>query len=83
MHTLANVRLQVIDFDIIRYDFLKYIGSQIHVQCEEHNRTLISSTKKSNRFKYDRNIILVAVNLNVKFFYAEYASNKRMPRFQL
>lgn len=48
-YTLVYVKINEIDIDSIRNQFLKSLGGQTHVQCSEHKLPLIASTERKNK----------------------------------
>ena len=47
-YTLAYVKINEINMDSIRNQFLKSLGGQTHIQCSQHKLPLIASTERKN-----------------------------------
>ena len=53
-YTLIYVRLEAIDISSHRNEFLKSLGGQFHVQCNEHRLPLIASFERSHKCQCGR-----------------------------
>ena len=65
-YVLAYVKVTDIDIESLRNKFLKYLGGQSHVKCEEHRLCLISSLDRKNKCHCGRHEYLRCASFDCK-----------------
>ena len=70
-YTYVHVRVEDVNLDNMRMEFLKNIGGQNHVHCQKHKLPLIRSNEKNENVNVDERSTTDVVIFTVKSIYAE------------